>query len=99
MEGASWIRALFAFALVVGLIGLMGWALRRFGGKWMLYGAARGEKDARISVVEARWLGPKHRLLLVKRDECEHLLLLSPEGASVVESGIRQREGEKGGGE
>jgi len=39
-------------------------------------------------VVETAFLGPKHRLVLVRRDDVEHLVLIGPNSNTVVESGI-----------
>jgi hypothetical protein len=33
-------------------------------------------------------IGPRHKLFLLRRDGVEHLLLVGPNGASVVENGI-----------
>ena len=33
-------------------------------------------------------VGPRQRLFIVRRDNVEHLVLSSPEGATVIESGI-----------
>ena len=44
--------------------------------------------DRRLAVVETLMLGPKQRLLLVRRDNVEHLVLSGPDGASVIEQNI-----------
>lgn len=44
--------------------------------------------DRRLAVVETLMLGPKARLMLVRRDNVEHLVLAGPEGASVIETNI-----------
>jgi len=77
-------RAVFALIAVVGLIGLLGLAVRRFAPQAMI-GARSGK---RLAVVEALTLDPKRRLVLVRRDGVEHLVLLGPETAMVVERGI-----------
>ncbi|MBV8536095.1 MAG: flagellar biosynthetic protein FliO, partial [Alphaproteobacteria bacterium] len=41
-----------------------------------------------LSVVESALLDGKSRLVLVRRDATEHLLVLGPAGAVVVETGI-----------
>jgi hypothetical protein len=33
-------------------------------------------------------IGPRHKLFLLRRDGVEHLLLVGPQGANVVENGI-----------
>lgn len=80
----SYLQFILALILVLGLIALLAWALRRFG----LGGAMRAGSQRRLQIVEATPIGPRHRLLLVRRDRVEHLLLLGPQGDIVVESGI-----------
>ncbi len=85
MEYENYLRFALALVLVIGLIGLAAWAGRRFG----IGGQARSRGRARrLTVVEATGLDAKHRLVLVRRDATEHLLLLGPAGDVVVESGI-----------
>jgi chemotaxis protein histidine kinase CheA len=42
----------------------------------------------RLAIVETLMLGPKQRLFIVRRDNVEHLVLSTPEGATVIENGI-----------
>lgn len=84
MELEQTLRALFALVAVIGLIGLLGLGLRRFAPAALIGGRA----GKRLSVVEALTLDPKRRLVLVRRDGVEHLLLVGPETAMVVERGI-----------
>jgi flagellar protein FliO/FliZ len=44
--------------------------------------------ERRLTVVETLMLGPKQRLMIVRRDNVEHLVLSSPDGASVLEANI-----------
>jgi flagellar protein FliO/FliZ len=84
----SYLQFILALLLVLGLIALLAWALRRFG----LGGTLRPGSQRRVQIVEATPVGPRHRLLLVRRDRVEHLLLLGPQGDIVVESGIQRTE-------
>jgi flagellar protein FliO/FliZ len=72
-----------AFLLVLGLIALGAWTLRRFG----LGMAGPVGRGRRLAVVESLALDARHRLVLVRRDDREHLILLGA-GETVVESGI-----------
>ena len=86
MEIEAYLRFAAALALVLGLIAAVAWGGRRLGlaGRLpMVTGRAR-----RLGVVETVPLDAKHRLVLVRRDAAEHLLLLGPAGAAVVEAGI-----------
>jgi flagellar protein FliO/FliZ len=73
-----------ALILVLALIGLAWVAARRFG----LPGVVHPSGSRRLSVVETLMVGPKHRLYLFRRDGVEHLVLVGPDGATTVESGI-----------
>jgi flagellar protein FliO/FliZ len=46
----------------------------------------------RLAVVETLMLGPKQRLFIVRRDNVEHLVLSTGDGASVIESGIPAKD-------
>ena len=52
-------------------------------GKWNFSAQQR-----RLAVVESLVLGPKQRLILIRRDNVEHLVLAGPDGASVIEQNI-----------
>jgi len=86
MDLLSYLRFVAALALVLGLIGLAAWAVRRFGLAGKLP-AARG-KSRRLRVVEISAIDPKRRLVLVERDRTQHLLLLAPGGDLVIERDI-----------
>lgn len=73
-----------ALLLVLGLIGVAWLATRRFG----VPGIIQRQNLRRLSVVESLMIGSRHKLLLVKRDGTEHLVLMGPQGASVIETGI-----------
>jgi flagellar protein FliO/FliZ len=83
MDWDQYVRALLYLVLVLGLIGLCTWLIRRFGG-----GPVGGRGSRRLAVVESIALDARHRLVLVRRDGTEHLLLLGPGHDLVVEAGI-----------
>lgn len=88
METVSLLRVLLSLLFVAGLIGLSALLLRRLAQKrgWGPAGARAGQR--RLHVVERLALGPKHALLLVRRDDREHLLLMSGGDGLVVERDI-----------
>jgi flagellar protein FliO/FliZ len=81
---SEYLRFVLALILVLGLILLLAWAMRRFGAG----GLTRPGSKRRLHVVETAVAGPRHRLVLVRRDQTEHLLLLGPSGDIIVEQGI-----------
>jgi flagellar protein FliO/FliZ len=74
------VRYAGALLLVLALVGAAGFAVRRFG----LPGVAG--KGKRLAVVESLMLGPKHRLYLLRCDSVEHIVILGPNGATLVDS-------------
>ena len=78
-------RSLVALAVVLALIAAATWIGRRYLSAGLI-GNLGGKR--RLSVVEYAMLDGKSRLVLVRRDTTEHLLVLGPAGAVVVESGI-----------
>ncbi len=77
-------RYFAALLLVLGLLGAAALGTRRFG----LPGVMKGASTRRLSLVETLMIGPRHKLFLLRRDGVEHLVLMGPQGASVVETGI-----------
>jgi flagellar protein FliO/FliZ len=75
MHIADVVRMVAALAVTLGLMGLCVVALRKFGPETMrrLQGARR---DRRLSVVETLVLDPSRRLVLVRFDNEERLILL-----------------------
>jgi flagellar protein FliO/FliZ len=77
------LRALFGLAFTLGIIGLAAWAARRYAPQLMArLNAERGER--RMQVVETLVLDPARRLVLVRVDSEERLLLLG-EGRELIE--------------
>jgi len=87
MDMDSYTRLVLALVLVLGLILLMAAALRRWGGRLGLTGAVGG-RDRRLRVVEMAAVDARRRLILVRRDETEHLILIGGPNDLVVEQGI-----------
>jgi flagellar protein FliO/FliZ len=78
-------RALMALSIVLALMAGVAWLARRY---LLTGGMAVLTSKRRLAVVEQTMLDGKSRLLLVRRDNTEHLLVLGPSGTVVVESGI-----------
>ncbi|MBI1188629.1 MAG: hypothetical protein GC206_15070 [Alphaproteobacteria bacterium] len=76
MDWVEWVRALFALLATLALIGLAFLVARRLG----MVGGVRQGADRRLRVVESLMLDPRRKLLLVRCDDREHLLLVGPGG-------------------
>jgi flagellar biogenesis protein FliO len=81
LELLRYVGALF---LVLALIGGAGLAAR----KWGVPGVTKAIDHKRLAVIETLMVGPRQRLFIVRRDNVEHLIFASPDGACLVESGI-----------
>jgi flagellar protein FliO/FliZ len=80
----TYLRFLIALVFVIGMIGALAWAMRRFG--WAnRFVAPAGKK--RLSVLEVLPIDGKRRLVLLRRDAVEHLVLLGIGGDLLIESG------------
>jgi len=77
-------RYLGALLLVLGLVGFAGLAARRFG----LPGLAKPVNARRLRIVESLMISPRQRLVLMRRDDVEHLVMIGPDGASLIEQNI-----------
>lgn len=85
MDFRHYLTFVSALVFVLALIFLLAWVARRFG-----FGGASvtGGGRRRLALVEALPIDAKRRLVLVKRDGVEHLLLLGPDTDTVIETGI-----------
>ena len=77
----------FAFIVVLALIGLAAWLVRRFAGNRLGSNAARGRMP-RLAVIDAAAVDGRRRLVLVRRDNVEHLLMIGGPTDIVVEPNI-----------
>jgi flagellar protein FliO/FliZ len=87
--------ARFALALifVLGLILVIAWGMRRFGIGARLAPNTPGRR--RLQVVEVAPLDARHKLVMVRRDEIEHVLLIGQGDPVVVERGIGAASGRR----
>ena len=86
----TYLRFLIALIFVVAMIGALAWAMRRFG--WAnRFVAPAGKK--RLSVLEVLPIDGKRRLVLLRRDATEHLVLLGIGGDLLIESSGGTRPG------
>lgn len=86
MDLLSLLRTLGGLGIVLGLLAGTLWLVRRYDIK--LPGRVGGAHDRRLALVERVAVDAKRSLVLVRRDGCEHLLFLDPNGTIVVETGI-----------
>jgi hypothetical protein len=79
-------RFFIAFLVVLALIGVTAWVVRRFGSN-RLGSNARG-RQPRLAVIDAATVDGRRRLVLIRRDNVEHLLMIGGPTDVVVEPNI-----------
>ena len=84
MDLAYLAQVFFALLFTVGLILLAAWGARRFGPEWLVR-LQRPKAERRLAIVESLPLDPSRRLVLVRLDGAERLLLLG-EGRVIAEA-------------
>jgi flagellar protein FliO/FliZ len=84
-------RFFIAFLVVLALIGVTAWLVRRFGSN-RLGNAARG-RQPRLAVIDAAPVDGRRRLVLIRRDNVEHLLMIGGPTDLVVELNIVRAAG------
>jgi len=88
LELTEYLRYAGALFFVLALIGLLVWALRRFGsGKMSANGRGR-----RLAVTEAAMVDKRRRLVLIRRDNQEHLVMIGGPQDLVIETGITPQQ-------
>jgi flagellar protein FliO/FliZ len=88
MAFGDYFQFVFALAFVLALILAAAWAFRRFGRGTVLTPRRAGPYRRRLGIVEAIALDTRRKLVLVRRDDREHLLIIGAQGETVVETGI-----------
>jgi len=84
-DPTQYLRFVAALIFVLALIGAGAYALRAFG---FIQQGVRRQNDRRLGIVESMLLDARRRLIIVRRDNKEYLLLLSPSGETLVDANI-----------
>ena len=87
MDIIDFARYFGALAMVLALVGFAALAAKRFNISGLSLNKA-GAATRRLAIAETLMVGAKHKLFLFKRDGVEHLVLIGPQGATLVEGGI-----------
>ncbi len=85
-EIITYLKVILALAFVIGLIVVSAGLIKKTGLDKRLMGS-RGT-NPRLSVLETIYLDPKRRIVIVKCDDKEHVLLLGISGDLLIESRI-----------
>jgi hypothetical protein len=80
------VNLLLAFVVVLALIGVIAWAIRRFT-KERLSSAAR-TRQPRLAVIDTATVDARRQLVIIRRDNVEHLLMIGGASDVVIETNI-----------
>lgn len=87
MDMANYLQFVLALVFVLALIGVLAVLARRLGVGGLATTSSAG-RGRRLAVVEVRTLDARRRLVLIRRDDVEHLVILGPSSELLVERGI-----------
>lgn len=85
MDTVLLIKAASALAFVLALMGFLSWAVKKAG---LVQGLVPPSARRRLRVIEQLPLDHRHRLVIVGCDDKEHLIILGPNGETVVQNDI-----------
>jgi len=81
------LKFFLAFVIVLALIGVTAWLVRRFGAERFGGSSARG-RQPRLGVVDAAAVDARRKLVIIRRDNVEHLLMIGGPTDVVIEQNI-----------
>jgi hypothetical protein len=81
------VKVFIALLIVVGLVVITAWIVRRFGGERLGASAARG-RQPRLALIDSAAIDGRRRLILIRRDNVEHLLIIGGPTDVVIEPNI-----------
>ena len=84
MELSEILRFVSALVFVVGLIAACAWGARRFG---LIPNGRQTSLNQRLAVTETLAIDPKRKLIIVRLDDTEHLVLLGEQDI-VLDTGL-----------
>ncbi len=84
MDWIQVVRAIAILLLLIAAMGGLGLLARRFG----LGGAAPLGPAKRLRVLESLPLDPRRRAILLACDDAAHLVILGPEGQTLIQSDL-----------
>lgn len=85
MEVMEYLRFTLALIFVLGLVGACSWFGKRMGLAPRIGG---GGPHHRLSVIEIQAVDAKRKLVLIRRDDVEHLIMLNGDRDLLIEGGI-----------
>jgi flagellar protein FliO/FliZ len=90
--GTDFLRVLIALLVVLGLLALLNYLVRRYGHALGLPTIPQVKGARRLQIVEMLPLDPRNKIVLVRRDNTEHLLVIGATNTQVIEQNISVTE-------
>ena len=85
MDNSHYIKLVVAFILVMGLMGLLSLILRKLNA----FQSGMSGGSNRLKIVEQRMIDTKHKAVILRCDNKDHLVIISQNGNTVcLEAGI-----------
>lgn len=89
MDTINYLKFVAALALVLGMMGGLALILKKIGlGN---VGIVPADKR-RLKIVETLPLDPRRKALILRCDDKEHLVIVGPNGETVVETGVERKD-------
>ena len=82
------IQFIFALGFVIALLALFAYGAKRLGFIARVTVGANGKQEKRLNIVEIMPVDAKRRLVLIRRDNKEHLIMLGAERDLLIEQNI-----------
>jgi flagellar biogenesis protein FliO len=82
------LRFFIAFVIVLALIGAAAYLVRRFGATALNAAVAARGRQPRLAVIDAATIDGRRRLVLIRRDNVEHLVMIGGPTDVVIEPNI-----------
>lgn len=80
-------RLIIALLLVLGMMGGLSFVLKKLGLAHPI--KIQSSDKRRLTITESLPLDARRRAVLIRRDDVEHLVILNPNGETLIESGIK----------
>ncbi len=81
---SDYITVLAGFLIVLGLMGITLFMMKKLLGRMN----CSFSPSNRVNIIEVRYIDPKNKLVLLSRDSVQHLIMVGPNGSSLIEGNI-----------
>ncbi len=95
MDIGSYFQFIMALFFVLALILLIAYGAKRFGLMARITVTSGSSRDKRLNIVEILPVDARRKLLLIRRDDVEHLVMLGAERDIVIEQNIGANNNDK----